>query len=104
MPSRQDETHFSYQTELDGKTYGFEFMWNSRAGYWFMSITDKDGNPLLMGRKLVLNWPLTGRFRNNALPPGAFVLFDTSGRDVEPNEKELGTRCQLVYHEAAELE
>jgi hypothetical protein len=52
---------YSQQTELQGRTYTFEFEWIERDKFWTLHIGDENGEPLACGIKLVTDWPLLRR-------------------------------------------
>lgn len=97
--------HHTIQVELDGVTFTLAFRWNGRAEAWFFSLMDAEEQPLAMGRRLVLDFPLLARFRRNraSLPAGQFVAVDTANTGVEAGLQDLGTRVQVLYIPAAEL-
>jgi len=92
------------QVELDSVTYTLRFVWNARANGWFVSLMDAEENPVLMGRRLVVSWPIWGRFVGRPLvPPGLFEAIDTSGQDLEAGLDDLGDRVQVMYTPEADL-
>lgn len=103
MPTRTDVPHYTFELQLEQRTYAFEFRWNERAGAWFFSIADADGAPLLSGRKVTLGLPLLARFRDPRLPAGDLEAVDTTGQNRAPGLDELGSRVKLLYLERAEL-
>lgn len=103
LPVRNDLPHFTFNCELEGQTYGFEFWWNDRLPGWFMSISTVDGTLVLSGVRLSEGFPLTARFKDSRLPPGAIMAIDTTGRQADPRLEDLGARTQLAYIESADL-
>lgn len=103
IPLRTDITHYSFQVELDGATYGFELRWNERAEGWFLSLFDVEGEPLVSSRRVVLDMPMLARQRVEGLPPGQLIATDTAGTGAEPGLTELGGRVQLLYFDEAEF-
>jgi hypothetical protein len=97
LPTRTDTARYSFETELDGKTFTFEFEWNDRDLGWYMTILDASGVTLLAGRRVVIRAPLTGRYRDSRLPPGHLEAIDTSGADAEAGYGDLGDRVKLCY-------
>lgn len=95
--------HFAFTAELDGVTYGFEFLWGYRDSKWYFSVNDAEGEPIVSHRKAVVSFPLLARFKREDLPPGALLLQDTAGGSEDPALDDLGTRVQLLYYTAAEL-
>jgi hypothetical protein len=93
------ESRFSFQTELDGKVYGFDLHWNTRDEAWYLTILDSDDEVLLAGLKLVVSFPLISRFRSFDLPPGELEAVDTNTTtaEVDPGLDDLGQRVLLIY-------
>jgi hypothetical protein len=88
---------YTLQVDLDGATYGLGFVWNAVAGAWYMSISDVDGNPLVAGVRVVVDFPLAARSTLPGLPPGVFMATDTSGAHKDPGLGDLGSRVRLRY-------
>lgn len=97
LPVQTTLANFSFQTDMDGKTYGLQFTWNERFGAWFMSLFDVNGNPLVCGVRVVVDFPLAHRGTNPALPPGIIIAQDTTGAHQDPGLNDLGTRCIVQY-------
>lgn len=57
VPTFQNKSSkFRQEIILDGLAVTLILEWNSRAGYWFLTITD--GIFTLWRKKLVANWPI----------------------------------------------
>ena len=103
LPLRADLTHYNFETELEGRTYGFELRYNERDAGWYLSLYTGDGEPLLSGRRVLLGAPLLARTRDLRLPPGELEAIDTAGEGQEAGLGELGARVQLLYTENSSL-
>jgi hypothetical protein len=103
IPVTSDPPAYTYQIDLDGRSYTLDFHFNARMGRWFMGIGDADGVPLLSAIPLLAGPPIINRFKNPALPPGEFLVFDTTGKSISPGADELGSRVQLLYIPVADL-
>lgn len=103
LPLRSDLSAYSFQVELDAKSYGFVFRWNEREGAWYFDIYDGEGELLRAGMKVVIDFPLIVRATSKDLPPGKLFAVDTSGALDAPGLEDLGARVQVVYYEASEL-
>lgn len=88
---------FKFQCDLDGQTYGLQFVWNERFGAWFMSIFDVNDNPLICGVRVVVDFPLAFRSTLAGLFPGMLIALDTSGQHIDPGLNDFGTRVLLQY-------
>ena len=49
---------FSYTAPLEGENKVFNFYWNERASCWYMDLRQEDNTPILLGIRLVANYPL----------------------------------------------
>jgi hypothetical protein len=97
LPCKSDLPSFTFQVDLDGRTFGFEFTWNERVESWFMALSDADGNALVSGVRVVVDFPLAARSTNDALPPGVLLAVDTAGEQQNPGLADLGGRVRLQY-------
>lgn len=91
---------YEFTIDLDGRVYRLGFAWNARAGAWSMDLGTEAGEPLVMGLKVVANWPLLDRYADPRLPPGVLMSVDTSGDGIDPGRDDLGDRVRIVYLEA----
>lgn len=101
IPTRIDIASYKFSIILEEITYFLEFKFNKRIERWAMNLFDSDNNLLLAGITLLHNVDLIGRFQNEALPPGKFIMFDTEDAEKSPTRDELGTRVKLLYQESA---
>lgn len=104
LPIDQTGSWFQFQTELDGVTYGFEFRWNEREGFWFCTMRDGEGNAIVSGRKVVLG-PLFAKYRSRepVWPAADVYALDTGAGDVDAGYADLGRRVLLIYATDAEI-
>lgn len=103
LPVRSDVVAFSFETDLEGRSFSFEFRWNARAGLWFVSIADATGAPVVTGRAVVLGSDLRGSGVDPRRPPGAVLAVDTDGESRDPGRYDLGGRVLICYVESAEV-
>ena len=103
MPVQPGVPAQEFRISLDGQLFRIAITWNERDAAWYLDLFDADGTLLLAGRKLVLGQALLARFRDARLPPGELLVLDTTSRDLEPGQQDLGGRVPLFYVEAASL-
>lgn len=106
IPTEQGVSSYVTRVALDGVSYGIELNWNGRAGAWYLSLYDTNGDPLLLSRKLSTNFPILKRFRFiDGLPAGELLAIDASYSLDYAGYDELGeTRgVTLYYVEKADL-
>jgi len=100
LPTQQGVPFYTQRLTLDGRDFNFRFAWNQRLERWYLDIRDGADVPLLVGLKLVTNWPLLQAYHHDErLPPGELVVF-TSLPDTSPPgymDLGIGLRCELVY-------
>ncbi|OQY32023.1 MAG: hypothetical protein B6241_12415 [Spirochaetaceae bacterium 4572_59] len=88
---------FIQKIELGGIFYSLRIRWNTRSESWFLHVFDADGNPLITGKRLVPNYPLTeihsDRFK------GELIVLDKQNdlTDAVMTYENLGKRFFLVY-------
>lgn len=99
LPFDSSSTHYDFKVTLDGAIYTFEVRWNTREQAWYLDLKTEDEEPIAAGAKVVANYPLFSRCRDARRPPGAFLVFDTSGRGEDPGIADLGERVQVLYFE-----
>jgi hypothetical protein len=90
----------SQQSDLDGVTYNFRFRWSERGQAWHMDLRTLDGDAIVLGARLVNDFPLMRRVQKTSRPPGELFLLDVTGRGEDPNFDDFGARYCLFYIEA----
>lgn len=101
IPTQQSQAAWTQRTTLDGLDFALSFVWNARAGAWYMRIADTFGKPIVGEIKLVSNRPLLARFRYLVgLPPGEFIVVSFDSSRPYAGYGELGPVLTLYYREA----
>lgn len=95
---------YSFDISLDNNSYKFFFTWNSSYEFYTMDITTITDVTLIRGVKLVLGVELIRRYAIEALPAGALLTIDTTGKHDRITRDSLGTSVQLVYVAKEELD
>lgn len=104
IPVQQNLSAWSQRTTLDGVDYQLDFAWNGREGAWHVSLSDTQGNPIVLGLKLVTNRPLLKRFHFIAgMPPGEILAVDASGTISVAGYADLNNGVDVLYFDAAEI-
>ena len=67
---------------LLGKQYHIRFTWNDTAEYWSFGISDSLESPLVIGTKILPNYPLNLFWGNDETPFGVFAAL-TKVKNVE---------------------
>lgn len=58
------DTYYSYSIALEGNSYNLEFYYVERCESYFVSLFDENSNAIVLGERLVPNYPI---FRDYAL-------------------------------------
>lgn len=99
IPLTPELTDQTLTIELDGNPYELRVLWNERFGYFTLSVTTIDGDPILTNVKMVKNYPLTVRYKNTLLPFGSFYFVQEKGKSDKAAYEDLGTNYGLYYFE-----
>ena len=94
-----DYPDFSEDIELDGVPFRFAFIYNSRGDYWTMTVADSNGNIIVAGLKVVIDYELIksyGLFRT-VLPAGLIFPVDPSEKTLRVGRDDLPTNVKVVY-------
>ena len=111
IPIFNDKASQSQEVTLDGTPYRFDFTYNSRIDSWFMSVSDREKNPLANGIKLVTKYEIITQFVGRGLPIGEMFVVDGTGEQIgvergniglDPDGNEL--ELQLIYLTKEEAE
>ena len=93
LPIFNDETRYTETIILENIEYLLTLDWNSREGFWYLTISDIDETPIrgLLGIKVVVNWQLNRFVSDVNFPKG--ILFTMNETDLDPTQENL----KLVY-------
>lgn len=94
-----DSTHQNYETtfDLDGTLFRLRTRYNSRVDSWFASLYDASGQPIALGRRITVGNMLFPWLVELNSPAGQLIAVDSEDEDVDPGEKDLGTRVSIYY-------
>ena len=109
VPLDNTRAFFKQTSQLDGRDFILRFQFNQRLCRWYVGIYDNEDNPLVLGLRLSVNFPLARVARNTdpRFPQGGLLMIDL---EAENNQlardacfKCLGDRQILMYFEADEI-
>ena len=104
LPEEDIPQKYKFSIVLDGVTFNIYLQYMFRSDRWYISLSDALENPLVMGKKMVIDFSLFEYNIKSGMPKGQIVLFDTSGTGEECGFADLGNRCKLIYLEDSEDE
>ena len=65
---------------LNGTAYLIRFTWNDTGTYWKFGLYDSQSQPIVIGIKLVANFPLNVFYGVTELPDGVFGVMSQQER------------------------
>lgn len=97
IPTRQDSEDYEVEVELSGTPFLLRFTWNYRSEFWYVTISDTDGNVVAGNRKITVGTPLLYGVPGTDKPDGELIAIDTSGAGQEAGLEDLGDRVLLFW-------
>lgn len=97
IPTRTDIEDYEIEVELSAVSFLLRFTWNYREEFWYLTISDVDGNVVAGNVKLVISKPLLLEVPGTDKPDGNLIAIDTSGADLEAGLNDLGERVLLMW-------
>lgn len=97
LPVHSNSEHYKFRTVLAGEIFAFRFDYNTRGDCWFFSVSDKNGAPILQGRRIALGTVYFDGLSDPRRPKGWIVALDTTNENVEAGRFDLGNRVILVF-------
>lgn len=95
---------FQQTVVLERTVYNFAINYNVRDESWYLSIYDKGQNPLLLGRRLVVDayTNILDSIYGDDKPSGR-LLVNAIDDNTEITRQNMGTEVQLIYVSEDEL-
>ena len=106
IPTTPGLAYYTQRTRLDGREYNLRFAWNQGAERWTLDILDSEDTPIVVGIKLVTNWPLLRAYQYDARVPQGDLRVTTLMPDDRPpgyHDLGIGLRCELTYFSATDF-
>jgi len=104
IPTSSAAPAYKFQIVLEDQAYNFVFKWNDTFDFWIFDIADVGGNEIVCGVKVILDYPLINRFANPLLPPGEIVAIDSTETLLRVGRDDMGSKVNLYYFPASELQ
>jgi hypothetical protein len=80
---------------LNNTAYQIRFTWNDTGGYWKFGLYDAQSNPIVIGIKIVPQFPLNVFYGATKLPDGIFGVISKQKR-IGRNDFQTGN-AQFVF-------
>jgi hypothetical protein len=81
--------------DFDGTEYRMRFLWNTRGGYWVLTVT-LGRSIVIANRPIVFDYDLFNRATEDR-PPGALICTALGPGADTPGLFDLGTVAKLYY-------
>lgn len=95
---------YSFSTSINGASFNFDVRWNTRDAAWYFDVSTEEGVVLRQGVKIVLGAYLGRVSDSDLFTQGVFVARDTSGQGLDATFDDLGTRVEVLYLTALEIQ
>jgi hypothetical protein len=98
----KDFSSFTEEILFTDDIFILKFNWNSRSKSWVLSIYDRDGVPIILGRKIALNQDLLSQFTySNFNENDNLMVIDLTNNynDIEYTDLFTNKRELIFYNE-----
>jgi hypothetical protein len=95
------DPYSSQRIALDGRLYTLSLAWNQYEESWHLSLFDEAEEPIVVGLRIISNWPLLRYYGFDArMPPGELYAHDLTGDGSPPGLDDFGEgkRVELTYY------
>lgn len=92
------------ELRIDSIPFIVRFQWMERLQRWVVDFLTLDDQPILTGRVLIPNGPLTNRYTGDALPAGEFFAVRKDEGSEPFGLDELSTQCLFFFVPEDEVE
>ena len=92
---------YRYAIALEGQARLLYFYWNARSMSWQLDIRNVDETPIILGVKLVANYPMLADYSLEGMNwRGILLLIPDNSEQVSRLSDEPGTMAQFykLYH------
>lgn len=72
---------YTYRISLEGNSYTFNVYYNERAEGWFFDLYEEAGTPVVLGERLVANYPILLDYALENLT--GYMYLEPIGNSVE---------------------
>ena len=104
LPVIPNVAYYTFSTVIETEVYTFVFRWNVRDASWYFDCTMEDGTVLQQGVRVVLGAYLGRACTQGFFNQGVLVARDTSGQGLEAKFEDFGTRVELLYLSALDIQ
>lgn len=104
LPLRPSIGNYTFRSVLDSVEYKFRVTWNRLSLAYYFDISEANGDPILLGAKVVLGVYIGRTSTHPLFRNGVLVPRIPQGNDRrEASFDDLGTRVQVWYFTSDEV-
>lgn len=100
----KEPSYWREQITLSGVVFVFAFKWNALNEFWVMDIYDSEEQPLILGIKIVPNYPLLDQYSVDGMPSGEIICQNIVAAPDTISRFDMSQKFELVYYEAGEIQ
>jgi len=97
-------TDWTMTVQLDGRSFMLRFQWCDRIGAWYADILSPDGQVIRQGCRIVPDWPLFARLREERAPAGRLMCAWVGDGVPVVDRTNFGRDAKVVYLTLAECD
>lgn len=91
------DSYWQQRVLLDGEAFSLISNWNIRDETWDVSLFTSEGDPLIVGRKLVLNTNVLAQVQVESAPKGELLVVPISDKTTNITRDNMGIEVELVF-------
>lgn len=99
IPMGNQNPAFTFHTDLDGRTYHFDFRWNGRMEQWKFDLLDSNLDPIVYGIPFIVAVPLLAQIVTESRPPGILFALNLAEPSVNADRFSIGGDVKFYYNE-----
>lgn len=93
------DSYWEQRLILGGEPFSLNANWNIRDETWDISLFTSEGDPLIVGRKLVLNTNVLQQVHVESAPKGVLLVTPVSDKTTTITRDNMGIDVELVFIE-----
>ena len=93
------DSYWEQRLILAGEPFSLIANWNIRDETWDVSLFTSEGDPLIVGRKLVLNTNVLQQVQAEEAPKGVLLVVPVSDKTTAITRDNMGIDVELVFIE-----
>jgi hypothetical protein len=104
IPLFPDNPSYSMRVPLSGTDFILRLDYSGRQDCWYLDVSDANAAPIVLGMKIICDWPIMRKCRLPTRPVGQLIFTDLTSQGqstgvpgLAPKFADLGRRVALYY-------